>query len=135
MDRRRFLVVSGMAAVCPKLSACGAGGVEVQVLSEDFDLRLSDHPGLASEGNTVFVDAGLRRPLAVTLMSPGDYLVTSTECTHEGCEVDRAGDSLLCPCHGSRFSLDGTVERGPAEDPLTLYDWEVAGDVLIIKAM
>jgi nitrite reductase/ring-hydroxylating ferredoxin subunit/uncharacterized membrane protein len=39
-------------------------------------------------------------------------------CSHRGCllsagEVD--GESVTCPCHGSRFSLrDGSIEQGPA---------------------
>lgn len=133
MDRRTFLAVSGMAAVTPCLG-CGGGGGDVAVLTEDFDLRLADHPDLATTGETVFVDAGLRRPLAVTLVAPGEYVVTATECTHEGCGVTRSGEGLSCPCHGSRFALDGTVERGPAGSPLPLYDWELVGDVLTIKA-
>lgn len=135
MDRRRFLVLSGAAAALPRLVGCGGGGGDVDVLTADFDLQLSDHPQLAEIGNTAFVDAGLSRPLAVTLTAPGEYIVTATECTHQGCGVQRSGDGFSCPCHGSRFALDGSVERGPASDPLPLYDWVVNGDVLTIKAL
>jgi Rieske Fe-S protein len=135
MDRRRFLVVSGVVAVAPRLAGCGGGGgSDVAVLVEDFQLRLADYPQLASVDSTVFVDVGLRRPLAVTMMAPGEYLVTSTECTHEGCALERSEEGFSCPCHGSRFSIEGDVERGPAQDPLPIYDWEVVDDVMTIKA-
>ncbi|HWH22555.1 MAG TPA: FAD-dependent oxidoreductase, partial [Allosphingosinicella sp.] len=50
----------------------------------------------------------------------GRVHAVSAVCTHMGClvgwnETDRTWD---CPCHGSRFELDGTVIHGPATQPL-----------------
>ncbi len=44
----------------------------------------------------------------------------SLRCTHLGCTVglDRAAGQLVCPCHGSRFALDGAPISGPAGKPL-----------------
>lgn len=44
----------------------------------------------------------------------------SATCTHLGCivafnDVERAWE---CPCHGSRFAIDGSVIQGPANRPL-----------------
>ncbi|MGH3487960.1 MAG: FAD-dependent oxidoreductase [Actinopolymorphaceae bacterium] len=46
--------------------------------------------------------------------------VVSATCTHLGCLVafDDAERAWECPCHGSRFSIDGTVLQGPANHPL-----------------
>ena len=47
------------------------------------------------------------------------HLVDST-CTHMGCEVNwNSGERTWdCPCHGSRYSIDGEVLEGPSVEPL-----------------
>ncbi|MBW2022844.1 MAG: Rieske (2Fe-2S) protein [Deltaproteobacteria bacterium] len=44
-----------------------------------------------------------------------EFIIMSARCTHLGCMVDtRQGEELVCPCHGSRYSMDGKVLTGPA---------------------
>ncbi len=46
----------------------------------------------------------------------------SSHCTHLGCIINREENGVLvCPCHGSEFSLTGKVVRGPADKPLPHY--------------
>jgi glycine/D-amino acid oxidase-like deaminating enzyme/nitrite reductase/ring-hydroxylating ferredoxin subunit len=54
----------------------------------------------------------------------GRLHAVSAVCTHEGCLVrfNRAQVSWDCPCHGSRFSVDGEVLSGPAVDDLPVLD-------------
>jgi glycine/D-amino acid oxidase-like deaminating enzyme/nitrite reductase/ring-hydroxylating ferredoxin subunit len=53
---------------------------------------------------------------AVYRDSRGEVHAVSARCTHLGCIVswNPAETSWDCPCHGSRFSVDGKVLQGPA---------------------
>lgn len=50
----------------------------------------------------------------------GRLSAVSATCTHLGCIVhfNDAETAWECPCHGSRFAVDGTVLQGPANRPL-----------------
>uniref|UniRef100_UPI001BDBD4F6 QcrA and Rieske domain-containing protein n=1 Tax=Pseudonocardia lacus TaxID=2835865 RepID=UPI001BDBD4F6 len=53
--------------------------------------------------------------LVVTQPEAGRFTGLSAICTHTGCVVNRVeGATLVCPCHGSRYGLDGSVQQGPA---------------------
>ncbi len=62
--------------------------------------------------------------VAVFRDEDGRVHAVSARCTHLGCTVrfNDAERSWDCPCHGSRFGLDGEVLAGPAVDPLHQRD-------------
>jgi glycine/D-amino acid oxidase-like deaminating enzyme/nitrite reductase/ring-hydroxylating ferredoxin subunit len=54
----------------------------------------------------------------------GQIHAVSARCTHLGCIVqfNDAETAWECPCHGSRFGIDGSVVQGPANQPLQTED-------------
>jgi glycine/D-amino acid oxidase-like deaminating enzyme/nitrite reductase/ring-hydroxylating ferredoxin subunit len=61
------------------------------------------------------------RQVAVSRDRDGVLHAVSARCTHLGCIVtfNDAEQSWDCPCHASRFALDGSVLHGPAVHPLS----------------
>ena len=56
----------------------------------------------------------------------------SLVCTHLGCIVAEAPDGFHCPCHGSRFDLDGKVVGGPAPRALPWFPISRAADGALV---
>ena len=111
-------------------------------------LNLSDFPVLNQAYGSVrigtsgvgpdHISTGLFAPIIITRGTNTELYVISSSCTHEGCIVpkfnseDGATGFMECPCHGSRYLIDGTVVRGPANFPLDKFDFQVQGGVLVI---
>jgi Rieske Fe-S protein len=77
----------------------------------------------------------LETPLAVTRTSATRVVAVSRICTHQGCTVALPGPgvaSLDCPCHGSRFQVDGQVVNGPAARPLGAFPAVIRGTQVVI---
>jgi glycine/D-amino acid oxidase-like deaminating enzyme/nitrite reductase/ring-hydroxylating ferredoxin subunit len=75
----------------------------------------------AGEGTVIRRDG---KPVAVYKEEDGSLRSLSAVCTHLACIVhfNTAEKSWDCPCHGSRFDLDGSVLKGPATKPLEPRD-------------
>ena len=70
---------------------------------------------------------GMAGETPVLLVRHGGHLhAMHDRCSHRGCELSGGevdGESVTCPCHGSRFSLrDGSIERGPATARQPVYE-------------
>jgi len=77
------------------------------------------HAKTLASGEGFIVRRGTKT-LAVARDRSGEIYTLAAACTHLGCivEFNRAEQTWDCPCHGSRFQLDGTVLDGPAKSPL-----------------
>jgi glycine/D-amino acid oxidase-like deaminating enzyme/nitrite reductase/ring-hydroxylating ferredoxin subunit len=70
-------------------------------------------------GQGAIIREGTKK-FAVSRDDAGNLQVLSAACTHLGCVVswNPTEKSWDCPCHASRFDVDGTVLHGPAMKPL-----------------
>jgi cytochrome b6-f complex iron-sulfur subunit len=65
---------------------------------------------------------------AVIYNRAGVITAYSLTCTHLGCTVEEDGEAFACPCHGSRYNIDGEVLKGPAQKPLRRLEVELLED-------
>lgn len=73
---------------------------------------------LPGEGVVVEVN---KKKVAIYKDDAGNITTYSALCPHMGCAVGWNGKDKTwdCPCHGSRFSKEGHVMKGPAVSDLS----------------
>lgn len=72
--------------------------------------------------------------VVITQPTEGEFVAYDSTCPHRGCTVKSvAAGTINCLCHGSRFRItDGSVEGGPAQDPLPRRDLVVTGEAITL---
>lgn len=143
MKRRRFVAAAAGATVASTLGACGGGNspsaptppASPTPAAPANEVRLPVMAIGETVAASVSLVPGLDTPIAVTRLGEAEVVAVSRVCTHMGCTVglpDRAGGTLDCPCHGSRFEVGGRVVRGPAARPLSSFPAAIrAGEVVV----
>lgn len=84
-------------------------------------------------------------PLTVNRVTADRFVTLDSICTHQGCTVARfivANNRMRCPCHGSRYDIEGRVFRDamgnstePAPDDLARFatSYDAASDIIAIS--
>ena len=119
-EAARLIAVGAAGAAPPLLEACTSRD---PTLGRTFRVTIDVAP-LSVVGESVITSTKGTdgAPILVIRTGPDTYSALSTQCTHEGCPVNRPVNGVIaCPCHGSRYALDGSVLHGPAIYPLTRY--------------
>jgi cytochrome b6-f complex iron-sulfur subunit len=135
MARRKILTLIGTGA----LSVAGLGTaitglrfLEPNVVYEE-DARVSVGRPQEIPPGTVLV---IPKYKIYVIRSAAGFFALSSVCTHLGCMTRYVPESaqLACPCHGSRFSLEGKVTAGPAPRPLRRLQLTIERGVLVVDA-
>ena len=143
VNRRNFLYTLGAGAgVCAIGTQAGAS-LRSLVPNVSYDAPTTVKLGPPSE----YPDGLKFRPdERLFIFREGNtFHAISAVCTHLGCTVRAAAlpqpktadvggkktrltHEFLCPCHGSKYTGDGTNYAGPAPKPLTWFRLSVAAD-------
>lgn len=100
-----------------------AGGVTID-LTDSAYAALKTVGGFAYKGDIIIIHS-----------TDTAYVALSKVCTHQGCTVtyNSSNNNLPCPCHGSLYTINGTIINGPAPNPLKTYAVKQNGNILTIS--
>lgn len=143
-DRSLGLLLSGLGFGLAGFSAWLGGHLSfargVGVNQTAFDqapgewTAVLDESGL-EEGKPTAAQAGT---LSVLLVRKGRRLFALADrCSHRGCALHEGklvDDTIVCPCHGSTFRLDGSIVKGPATSPQPAFEARVRKGTVEIRA-
>ncbi len=127
------------------LGACAIAAVGAGVVTLDFlkPKVLFEPPTKFKAGNPSDYTEGTVRfnkeQRAFVIGTAGGVFALSAVCTHLGCITRYVSDEglIACPCHGSKFDLEGNVTHGPAPRALPWLDVQVddKGELVVDTAI
>ena len=145
IPRQKVIVGAGLGLIAAALAACSTYGKKPEASGDTATATTEAAPGTGAPGpaapanaiaTTAEVPVGsgvIVDEVVVTQPSAGEFKGFSAICTHKGCTVDEIADGTInCPCHGSKFNLDGSVANGPATKPLEPKAVTVQGDSIVL---
>ncbi|MEB3212676.1 MAG: cytochrome b6-f complex iron-sulfur subunit [Leptolyngbyaceae bacterium] len=107
-------------------------------VSDDGGILAKDQHGTPIPASQLFAEPPGTRALIAGLAGEPTYLTVTDQgtldpmgivnnCTHLGCTFpwNETDHQFQCPCHGSRYTPDGVVVRGPANRPLKIVQVKV----------
>jgi Rieske Fe-S protein len=134
IPRQKVLVGAGLGLAAVVIAACSSSK-ENSAPSGEASSSGAAKPSGDVIAKTADVPVGggvIVGEVVVTQPTTGDFKAFSAKCTHKGCTVNKIADGTIdCPCHGSKFNLDGSVEHGPATAPLEAKAIAVQGDSIV----
>jgi nitrite reductase/ring-hydroxylating ferredoxin subunit len=151
LPRRSVVALAGVGVAIPLLAACAASGEvasDPNVTPTGKATKGTKGTSKASKGatpsgtqlaSTTDIPVGgaavfSSQAVVVTQPTAGEFKCFSSVCTHAGCSV-AAGETLDCPCHGSKFSItDGSVLQGPASVALPEKTIAVSGGEIFLQS-
>jgi len=106
-----------------------------------LNIHPEDYPALAESGGSVrlgfnpvrsnHLPDGTLHPILINRLESGGLIVLNAECPHASCAVrtlSQSSNTHTCPCHASRFGVDGRRISGPAPFGLEVLDSEICPD-------
>jgi Rieske Fe-S protein len=148
VSRRRALEVVGaglIAAATAQSLAVAATPARVKITTLDKLTKVGSSVAFEFDGKKAVLvriakpAKASRRVLTLTQKDKSLIHLTAYTlvCTHNGCTVAApdAGGSRACPCHGSRFAVDGAVIAGPAKTALQSVKLALEGSTVYATAL
>jgi Rieske Fe-S protein len=111
----------------------GTNGGVSNTLNPDLGERLEIRRDDFTNSNYKIVRSSLlNNSIFILKKNDLDYSAHLMKCTHNGAGLSVSGSSLMCPLHGSTFTMEGDVIKGPAKAALTSYPVVISQDKITV---
>ena len=138
MERRKFIhdgckacLLLGAGVLISELTACGPSSriLRLPITGDTIHVPTAE---FAKQSMQIVRPEGWVYDIAVHKSGDGQYEALFLQCTHQRNQVIPEGNGFLCPLHGSRYTIDGQVKKGPAELSLRKFPiHEESGELII----
>lgn len=146
MDRKDFIktcgfVCLGAVPLIVLATGCSSTVYQAQYTRTDQSILISrsEFEELQQDGTykqrtfVVVTPDGQRYPIGVYAQADGSFTALLLRCTHRSCELQPQPTYLVCPCHGSEFTIQGIVQSPPAETNLQSFPVTINGGNVAIR--
>jgi Rieske Fe-S protein len=139
-SRRQFVRTFALGSASTIVGAPWVGTLLATLLGQgraiaasdgQLNLQLTSFPPLLQSFGSVRIGltplngaypSGTFSPLIISRGTGDLFYALSSKCPHRGCAVlPFDGTTIACPCHGSQFSINGSLVQGPATSNLLSY--------------
>ena len=140
VNRREFVTIATVAAAtavcCGTCDLALAGeppGPTPPTALQKTPVDVGPKAGYAKDG---VVDKFAKSHRVLVVTNGGKIYAICATCTHKNCATKAKDDGIVCPCHGSKFSLHGTPTKGPAKASLYRFGLSVneQGNIIVDRA-
>lgn len=129
ITRRDFL--NEITAAALGITGLGGAAVTLSYISPNvlFEAPSRFRVGLPEDYPINSVNV-LREQQIFIVRTENGFFAVSAVCTHLGCVTEWKPDNnrIECPCHGSKYTREGTKLAGPAPRPLPHFSIQLAPD-------
>ncbi len=141
MDRRKFLKQScgacaamsvGLLLGSSLLESCASTGLGVLKVSPENGQAIVPLKSFGDHNFQLLRVNNYNYDIALQKKEDGSFSAMLLMCTHAKHPLTKAGNGYYCTLHGSKFSGEGKVEKGPASKPMVKLQTAVSGDNLVI---
>jgi nitrite reductase/ring-hydroxylating ferredoxin subunit len=142
VNRRQFVTLTVAAAAAAAACTCGgefalageAPGPTPKGALEKTPVDVGPKGDYAKDG---VIDKFSKSHRVMMVTNGGKIYAFCSTCTHKNCPTKtKDGQEIVCGCHGSKFSVQGTPTKGPAK--VALYRLGISvndkGNIIVDRA-
>jgi cytochrome b6-f complex iron-sulfur subunit len=146
MNRRNFVALATVTAAAAAAATCACDSAMAADAADSKSKPPPPNVGTVNVGKKSKYDKDgvsdefAKKNRVLVVRHEGKIYAPTATCTHKNCAVKLKENAskekeIVCPCHGSKFTVQGTSTKGPAKGSLYRYAISVNadGDIIVNK--